>query len=244
MVVALLVALGIFWWRKHKGNQAAAEERRKEIHDYGYNPNNDPTIPNVAAAPGMAEDNGGYRGWGVTPTMATSTNRKTSTTLSGGMAAGALSETGSQAQYNPVNGSPDAHVSDAQSSDPLMNTHPEYMASNDEVGALGVAPAAGANPPIRRGPSNASSAYSNGARSDTSDGEPPLPNSLAVGQPYDYTPGQQYGYGQHGPYGDGSYGGAQESGMPVVRDVSARRNTRIQQGGQYQQGNSGIAQNF
>ena len=33
--------------------------------------------------------------------------------------------------------------------------------------------------------------------------------------------------------------------MPVVRDVSVRRNTRVQMGGGgYQQGNSGIAQNF
>ena len=63
---------------------------------------------------------------------------------------------------------------------------------------------------------------------------------------------QQYnGYGQHGPYGDGSYGGqgaygtGQDGEMPVVRDLNARRTTRLNQGGQYgQQGNSGIAQNF
>lgn len=46
---------------------------------------------------------------------------------------------------------------------------------------------------------------------------------------------------QHGPYGDGTYGG----GHPVIRDVPARRNTRIENPSVFpQQGSSGIAQNF
>ena len=50
------------------------------------------------------------------------------------------------------------------------------------------------------------------------------------------------GYYQPGPYGDNSYGGGQQ---PVIRDVQARRNTRIENPSVFpQQGNSGIAQNF
>ncbi|KAI7545544.1 hypothetical protein KC331_g6150, partial [Hortaea werneckii] len=110
--------------------------------------------------------------------------------------------------------------------------------------ALGAAPVASSNPGIKRGPSNASSAYSNGARSEGSDEPMPSMPSGGIGQAYDYNPTNSYGYSQHGPYGDGTYGGGQDNGMPVVRDVSARRNTRIQQGGAYGQGTSGIAQNF
>ena len=115
--------------------------------------------------------------------------------------------------------------------------------NSDDLGALGAAPVAGSGA-IRRGPSNASSAYSNGARSEDSEDVPPMPSN--IGQAYDYNPNTAAysGYGQHGPYGDGSYGGGQDPGMPIVRDVSARRNTQIQNGGGYQQGNSGIAQNF
>lgn len=64
----------------------------------------------------------------------------------------------------------------------------------------------------------------------------------ASGQQY-YNEGMYYDEGmpQHGPYGDGSYGGRQ----PVVQDVPARRNTRIENPSVIpQQGSSGIAQNF
>ncbi|KAK3670492.1 hypothetical protein LTR78_009596 [Recurvomyces mirabilis] len=237
---ALLVALGIWFWRKRKQSKDNQEQRRKEIDEYGYNPNNDPTLPAVAGSeaggPQMAEDHSGYRGWGA---AAASTNRKTSTTLSGGHTQGQLSDNGNS--YNAHSpGSPGAAYSDGHSGDPLV--HQRDTMNSDELGALGAAPLAVVNPGIRRGPSNASSAYSAGARSEGSDEPvPPLP----VGQAYENNPNANYGYGQHGPYGDGSYGGGQDSaGMPIVRDVSARRNTRIQQGGTYQQGNSGIAQNF
>jgi len=47
---------------------------------------------------------------------------------------------------------------------------------------------------------------------------------------------------QAGAYGDHTYGGG---GQPVIRDVQARRNTRIESPSMsYQQGNAGIAQNF
>jgi len=207
------------------------------VEDYGYNPNNDPTLPAVGSEVGgaqMAEDHSsGYRGWGA----ATASNRKASTTLSGGHTQ-QLSDSGSNAYGGPSPHSPG--YSDGHSSDPIVNNR-DTMGS-DDLGALGVAPAAGAGAgAIRRGPSNASSAYSAGGRSDHSDDAPPVPT---IGQAYDYPQQTGYGYGQHGPYGDGTYGGGQDAGMPVVRDVSARRDTRIQPGGAYQQGNSGIAQNF
>lgn len=237
VIVAALVGLGIWFWRKRKQRNADREQRRKEIDEYGYNPNNDPTLPAVGSDPGgtqMAEDsNSGYRGWGA----AVGSARKPSMTLSGGHTQGQLSDSGNS--YGTPNYGGGAH-SDGHSGDALVNKR-DTMGS-DELGALGAAPVAGAG--IRRGISNASSAYSATGRSDASDHEPvpPLPTH---GNQYDALPNNNYGYSQHGPYGDGSYGGGEsQGGMPVVRDVSARRNTRIQQAGGYQQGNSGIAQNF
>lgn len=212
------------------------------MEDYGYNPNNDPTIPVVASeAPNMAEDHSsGYRGWGAAGTA----NRKPSTTMSGGHVQ-QMSDGGSNAYGN----SP--HHSDGNSNTGLMDGRRQTMGSDDftatpinhgaataaPVGmGAGAAAAVGANG-MRRGASNASSRYSGGAVSNHSD--EPVPQ---IPQNYE-THG--YGYTQHGPYGDGSYNGGQGgAGMPVVRDVSARRNTRVQQAGNYPQGNSGIAQNF
>lgn len=234
-VIALLVGLGIWYWRRRKSQKEVEEQRRKEVEDYSYNPNGDPTLPAVGSeAPQMAEDaNSGYRGWGTT----TTSNRKASTNMSGGHTQ-QLSDSGNS--YGaPV--SPSGNHSDGHSSDPLV--HNRDTMNSDDLGALGVAPAAAAGNQggIRRGPSNASSAYSAGGRSDHSDDIPPVP---APNQQYDYNPGQGYGYSQHGPYGDGTYGGGQDPSMPVVRDLNARRNTQIRPGGAYQQGNSGIAQNF
>ena len=235
-VVALLVGLGIWFWRRRKQRKDADEQRRKEMEDYSYNPNGDPTLPAVGSEAGgtqMTEDHSsGYRGWGA----ATASNRKASTTLSGGHTQ-QLSDSGSHGYGGPS--SPSANYSDGHSSDPIVANR-DTMGS-DDLGALGVAPAAGNMGGIRRGPSNASSAYSAGGRSEHSEDAPPLPGP--IDQSYGYQQ-QNYGYGQHGPYGDGTYGGGQDAGMPVVQDVSARRNTRIQPGGAYQQGNSGIAQNF
>ncbi|KAK4496337.1 hypothetical protein PRZ48_012317 [Zasmidium cellare] len=241
VVVALLVLAGIFFWRKRKQKKAAEEARRKEVEDYGFNPNNDPTLPTVASESGqeMSEDHSsGYRGWGA----AGASNRKMSTTLSGGHTQGQLSDTGS----NPYRGgvSPTGGASDGNSGDALMHNRRETM-NSDDVGSLGQAPLASANQPgMKRGPSNASSTYSAAGHSDVSDGAPPPGGMASSYEAYNANNG--FGYSQHGPYGDGTYGGgnAPDNGMPVVRDVSARRNTRIQQPGNYQQGNSGIAQNF
>jgi hypothetical protein len=215
----------------------------------------------------MSEDhNGGYRGWGAATTVAgAASSRKLSTTLS--HTQNQLSDAGSN-MYAPAGNSPGY---DAHSADPLMSRDPrrETM-SSEEMGSLGMGALAGGGAAatgaaaaashnntsraaggIQRGPSNASSTYSAaagaGARSDVSDDRPDMP----IGHAYDYN--SNYGYSQHGPYGDGTYGGSaapgtggDAGGMPVVRDVSARRNTRIQQPsvGQYPTGNAGISQNF
>lgn len=171
--VALLVLAGILLWRKRKQKREQLEQRRKDIADYGYNPNNDPTIPAVAAGGSeMAEENtSGYRGWGASGAAAS--NRKQSTTLSGGHTQGQLSDSGNS--YGHSANSPGAGGSDGHSGDPLVNQR-ETMGS-DDLAALGAAPAASSNPGVRRGPSNASSAYSNAARSDHSDELPPIPSS-------------------------------------------------------------------
>lgn len=228
VVVALLALAGILLWRRRKQKKSAEEDRRKEVEEYGYNPNNDPTLPAVGMQSEMAEDQSGYRGWGNT---ATSSNRKASTTLTSGM-------TYSDSNSNPggyAPGSPtDARYSDGHSGDPLMNGRRETLDS-EGIGALGHAPNASHNQSgVHRGPSNASSSYSAANRSDNS-GDYPLPNNQ-----------QEYydnGYYQGSPYGNDGYGGA--GGQPIIRDVSARRNTRIENPSVFpQQGNSGIAQNF
>ncbi|SMQ55763.1 unnamed protein product [Zymoseptoria tritici ST99CH_1A5] len=243
VVVAALVLAGIFFWRRRKQKKAAEELRRNEVEDYGFNPNNDPTLPAVASEHGleMTEDSGGYRGWGVAGAAGAATaSRKMSTTLSGGHTAGQLSDGGSNG-YPRTGNSPNGGISEAHSGDGLMQNQRDTM-SSDDLAALGAAPVAGGNAAqVHRGPSNASSTYSAAGRTDASDEGPGgMPQSYEA-----YNPNTGFGYGQHGPYGDGTYGGTgQEGGMPIVRDVSARRNTRIQQPGNYQQGNSGIAQNF
>lgn len=244
----------LFFWRKRKQRKDGEELRRKEVEEYGFNPNNDPTLPVVGGAssngdePDMREaDGGGYRGWGTTTAA-----RKPSTTLSSGN--GQIGMARSDSGSNPGGysaGSPNsptagtAHNSDVQSGDPLVgsptNARPG-TADSETIGALGSAPAALGNRQdrdIHRGPSNASSAYSAAHRSDNSDnGAQGNPS----GQHY-YNEGMYYedGMPQHGPYGDGTYSG----GQPVIRDVQARRNTRIENPTVFpQQGNAGIAQNF
>ena len=249
--VALAVLIALFFWRRHKQKKDAEELRRKEVEEYGFNPNNDPTLPTVGGASSSGDepsemretDGSGYRGWG-----ATSTNRKPSTTLSSGNGPiGMARSTSNSDNGRYTNNSPTAGTnksSDVQSGDPLVrspsNGRP-LTADSETIGALGAVPTNGNNrQDIHRGPSNASSAYSGAHVSDTS-GDGAIPGS-APGQ-HSYNDGLFYDEGmpQHGPYGDGSYGG----GQPVIRDVQARRNTRIENPSIIpQQGNAGIAQNF
>ncbi|KAL8741406.1 MAG: hypothetical protein Q9190_005985 [Brigantiaea leucoxantha] len=248
VAVALLVLAGLFLWRKRKQRRDAEELRRKELEEYGFNPNNDPALPAIGVASSNGDDpsemretdGAGYRGWGTT-----STNRNPSTTLSSGNGGIGVARSGSgsdpggyHAQSSPTAGTNQS--SDVQSGDPLVANGRPTTADSETIGALGAAPVANGNRQdrdIHRGPSNASSAYSGAHRSDTSgDGVG------APGQQY-YNEGMYYDEGmpQHGPYGDGTYGG----GQPVIRDVPARRNTRIENPSVFpQQGSAGIAQNF
>ena len=251
--IVLLVLGLIFFWRKRKARKAAEEQRKKEIEEYGFNPNHDPTLAPVGAAAyagndsEMTEDNSGYRGWG-----AASTQRKPSTHLSSGRGGGgggaAVSETSSNPggygyQGSPSNGTT-AAASEGHPGEPLVNP--------DTMGALVGAGAAGgavgrrqSNKDIHRGPSNASSAYSTGrAQSQVSDDMAVPGAGPGAPGPYYHEEGPYFNEAQpqHGPYGDGSYGGEQ----PIIRDVQARRNTRIERAPTFpqQQGNSGVATNF
>lgn len=228
VVVALLVAAGIFFWRKRKQRKAAEEDRRKEVEEYGFNPNHDPTLPAVGGFGGseMAEDSSGYRGWGNTTNAS---NRKASTTISGGLTA--FSDSGSQPGGYHSPGSP-TNPSAADSSEPLMHNRRETLDS-EGIGALGQGPVAASNnrqSDIHRGPSNASSSYSGAGRSDSSDN-----GHMQANNPQDYYADNGY-YHAYNPHYDG---------QPVVQNVAARRNTRIENPAHYPpQGNSGIAQNF
>lgn len=221
--VALIILAAIFFWRKRKGKKAAEEERRKEVEEYGFNPNNDPALPGMAGSVAPKDDNSsGYRGWGTT-----SAGRKASTNLSGGM--GMAMSDGSGAYHHAATPS-DGTV---QYSDGARPDSGEV----EPLGVLGAAPVAAnnRNADIHRGPSNASSAYSAANRSEASE-ESHMSAAHPTGGYYGDNP--YYGEGQHGAYGDDAY-------QPVIRDVQARRNTRIENPGVYpRQGNAGIAQNF
>lgn len=253
VAIALLVVGLLFFWKKRKARKSAEEQRKKEMEEYGFNPNNDPSLPPVGVAyvenkSEDAEDGIGYRGWGTTNSA---TTRKPSTNLGSGQGGigvavsdGVSNTAGYGYQTSPSHGT--ERPSDGHSSDPLVGSPDVRSTSGDsELAALGAAPVAGAarqDQGIHRGASNASSAYSNGpARSEGSD-DFALPGGAPVG-PYYHEDSPYYndGPGQPGFYGDNSFSG----GQPVIRDVQARRNTRIEKPSVFpQQGSSGIAQNF
>ncbi|RMD40821.1 hypothetical protein DV735_g4292, partial [Chaetothyriales sp. CBS 134920] len=226
VAIAALILFGLWFWRRRRALKSSEEERKNEMAEYGFNPNNDPSLAptltpygdDVAEAP---SDNG-YRGWG-----ATSSNHKPSTTVaSSHRPNGKTGSDGGSQLGAPYQSSPHGTgISDTYSADPLMTSHPE---SHDGVAALGGAATTGAvglarhssshNSDIRRGPSNASSAYSAGA-----------PQSEASSDRPEHIPHPFYGeevpynvYNDasptHGPYGDGSYGGGVT--QPVILAIS------------------------
>lgn len=203
--VAIFAILGIWWWRKRKQRKDEEEERRKEVEDYIYNPNAQPTVPAVAGfGPDGSyepkEDGPGYRGWGTTTGAGGSNGRKASTTMSGG-AAGA-------AAYSDATSPTRGAMSDSG-----MNGG-RYTPEGEILGAMG--PPVGGNrgnggaEDVRRGPSNASSSYS-ATRSDASGG---LPQDPTIGVAYSGSPpgpgahpamyhGGYDQYGVENPYVDG-----------------------------------------
>ncbi|KFY51602.1 hypothetical protein V496_08809 [Pseudogymnoascus sp. VKM F-4515 (FW-2607)] len=234
VAVALLALLALWFWRRRKQRKDAEELRRKEVEEYGYNPNNDPTLPAIgmvggagSADNGPREEESGYRGWGTTSNNMSS-GRKASTTMSGG-AAGAYSE-GANSQ---------APVSDTRSDNALVGGGRPHSDEVEQLGAMGPSASANRGGDIHRGVSNASSSYSAGHASDNSDEQ-------AV-------PGGAYGaaqyYSNDGPYADPAYGGrggpVEAQGQPVIRDNLARRATRIENPSHFPtQASAGISQNF
>jgi hypothetical protein len=217
VVVGLIALAAVFLWRRRKAQKNAEELRRKEVEDYSYNPNNDPSPVGGVAASEMQEDGSGYRGWGSTA----NTNRKMSTTLSSGFSApggGAFSENSSQpgGPHSPGQGT------NSDSADGLVRNKRDTLDSD----GIGMGAAATRGPAdVHRGPSNASSSYSAANQSEDSAG-----NNPSYGDGY-------AAYGQN-PYEQAAY-------QPVIQDVSARRNTRIESPSiPPPQGNAGIAQNF
>ncbi|KAJ5570777.1 hypothetical protein N7535_004437 [Penicillium sp. DV-2018c] len=224
--VALIILALLFFWRKRKAKKAAEEERRKEVEEYGFNPNNDPTLPGMAGIVAPKDDSAGYRGWGTT-----SAGRKASTNLSSGFGGVAMSE-GSGPGYHHAATASEGTV---QYSDGVRPDSGEIV---EPIGVLGAAPVAAnnRNGDIHRGPSNASSAYSAANRSEASE-----ESHMSAHHPSGGYYGENPYYADMGPHG--AYGG--DEYQPVIRDVQARRNTRIENPGVYpRQGNAGIAQNF
>lgn len=205
------------------------------MEEYGFNPNNDPSLPPImgggAFEPKDDNTSSGYRGWGTT-----SAGRKASTNLSSSAGVGlAMSEAGSAPGYHHAATPSDGTIQYSEGQGTLGETEP--------IGVLGAAPAAAANSrnvDIHRGPSNASSAYSAANHSEASE-ESHMSATHPSGGFYDDNPYYNDMQPQYGAYGDGPYGGA----PPVIRDVQARRNTRIENPAVFpRQGNAGIAQNF
>jgi hypothetical protein len=235
VAVALILLAGLFLWRKRKARKDAEELRRKEVEEYGYNPNNDPTLPAVGGGAHdgpfeMREENStGYRGWGTTAVA--SSGRKPSTTLSGPSSGGGGIGMAYSDPASPTHGT----MSDTRSDNQLMDNSPG-SGEEEPLGAMGPAVSGNRNGDINRGPSNASSSYSAANRSDNS-------GDVAAGGAY-YA--NQYDAGN--PYTDTPYGSppgrAEMSGQPVIRDVQARRNTRIENPAHFPQQSAGISQNF
>jgi hypothetical protein len=144
-------------------------------------------------------------------------------------------------------------MSETHSGEALLHGGGAHGPATDDaetIGELGGAPVASAKRDIRRGPSNASSSYSAANRSDAS-GEVSVPggggphggfynnNNMGNNNNNDAVY-DDAAFRQAGPY-DGSY----TVTPPIIREVQARRNTRIESPSIVPPpGNAGIAQNF
>lgn len=181
----------------------------------------------------MTEENG-YRGWGNN-TNGTMSARKPSTNLSSGVGM-AISDGGDGAARNRSPGSPGTHPSEGgRSGDPLVDGAAGATATGVATAGTGVVAnrAVHANG-VNRGPSNASSTYSAAGHTDDS-------GEMAAGaQDLNY----DSNYSHYTPYTGGANGYNPDTQQPIIRDVSARRNTKIENAVYPQPGNSGIAQNF
>ena len=230
--VALLFIVGLFFWRKRRARKHEEEQRKQDLKDYAYNPN-DPTIPPLDGVDSyeMKEDtSAGYRGWG-TSTLASSVGLGPSTTMSGGGAAGQPYSDMTTLLVAPGSDSPSGEHTRSDGAD-----SPE----GEILGAMGPPASHNRNGDIRRGPSNASSRYSAGAGSEDSEGR-------AIGIAYGTTgyPPQSTGYEQYSggnPYSENPYAFApappggrpvpdpsanEAGGQAIIRDNPSRRTAQI-----------------
>ncbi|KAK6535150.1 hypothetical protein TWF694_001628 [Orbilia ellipsospora] len=298
-VVVLLAFLGIFLWRRYKKRKDSEEMRRKEVEEYGYNPNNDVSGAggammgaSSAASHGgdMTETDAGYRGWGNT-----AGGRKASAPMSAGVPSNATGPSYTSYQdgatngrqyiaapppaQNELYGSPVstgavpaaaglaalgvAHSDDdpkrnqdRHSHSPLLSspTQRPSTADSSTIGAAGPTGLSELDDGLHRGDSVASSRYTNATRhSEGSD----IPETTGNNAYMNYTvDGNDYYNDVANPYGgefDYQEQGAEQGYQqppPMIQQVGARRNTRIENPSDHQyaqisrQGNSGIAQNF
>jgi len=259
--VALIALFAILFWRRRQNGRIAEEARRKEVEEYGYNPNSDMAGGSGSGGAGstngdeMVENDGeGYRGWGSTNGGRKSSQLASSTGTAqplspggmvftdgvypdGGYAHGGsgVSPSGSTFPAGTITST------DGDNSNSPLIQRPESGAS--VIGAMTGPQASGNTGGVHRGPSNASSNYSTMSHSDGSDGG--IPPTQHDAQFYS-------GDGTYDNYSGNAYQQYEENGNypmapPVIRDVQARRNTRIETPTNLhypQQGNSGIAQNF
>ncbi|KAJ2898736.1 uncharacterized protein MKZ38_003689 [Zalerion maritima] len=251
--VAIFFIIGLYFWRKRRAKKDEQEQRKQDLKDYAYNPN-DPTIPPVAGGTGdsyeMKEDQpSGYRGWGAS-TLASSAGRGPSTTMSGGGAAGQ--------PFSDINPLVAAHASDTRSGEPVRSEG-TVSPEGEILGVMGPPASQNRGGDIHRGASNASSHYSLGAGSEDSGGI-----GVAYGGPNTYpqqpAPAHQpqgTGYEQYSgtnPYAENPYAfapapppgrqmPAEMGSAPVIRDNQARRTTQIQNAAPFVQ-QPGISQNF
>jgi hypothetical protein len=262
--IALIAIFVLGFWKKKQRTRESEEKRRKEVEEYRFNPNS-PTagglvpggphgVDGEAAAFDGAEDSDGYRGWG-----STNGGRKITTLTSGSQGLSPVGVTfpvdvyaennGYNGMAYPVDSTLSGTNTDGTASNaPLIHPsgiHPDSL--DPAARALMPATAPKHNESIQRGISNASSNYSAVTRSDHSDNVPPQydtqyygSDGIAYEDPLNYS-GHSY---QH--YAEEGAGGYRTT-APVIRDVQARRNTRIEtptSAHMPQQVNSGIAQNF
>lgn len=207
---------------------------------YGYNPNDDPTLPAVAAGgEGFAEEmDAGYRGWGAPGTV----GRKTSTNASSGGGGVAGFSDGSTLHQGPV--SPTYRGGAVSPEQALQQHHRNGTMDSDTIGAAGttaaaaggVAAAGSGGAPLHRGPSNASSTYSAGGTSHQS-ADYPIPV-----MPQEYFHDNAY-YQGNTPYDAYNGGNGVQGGQAVMRESPARRLTQIQEA-EVQPQHGGIARNF
>jgi hypothetical protein len=218
VVVACLIIAGIFYWRRRNQNRDLAEERRKEMEAYQYNPNNDPTLPAVALSD--PERSSGYRGWGGSSGL----GRKSSTNASSGVPAS--SPTSANYFQDPYN------RNGTMGSDAMDNLAPVAAP------AIGIATTTGpGGNNLQRRDSNASSRYSQGALSNVSHTDQPV--AYTGNQQDYYSDNTYYPANQTSPY-EAYNNGAQ----PIMRESPARRLTSSTQDQNRIPQQGGIARNF